>query len=258
MFSRRILKAITALLAGITLFSSCADDTYKTSSTVVSSSSEISTSAVGLEVESPVDKIQGEVKNVDSQTHLNSSKDSNEKVDEDTSSKGLSENESQEMEPYVKIFAANFDKPFQVTTDLDQNSIGWFSFWRIYEENQLKVNTAGYCTISEKELSTYVLTRFGISDYKYTDITPAYDNKKDEYQFYPLGEDSLNDIQIVDTRYNDDNSIEYVINITTNPMSNEQPSSKVKKTIKYKFVIKSNNGSYYLQAVNALYWLDEL
>lgn len=164
----------------------------------------------------------------------------------------LSETELTKLKQYVEIFAQSFDSPFRSTDDLDQNSIGWFAFWRIYEDQGIDTNSEGFCIISEADFKAYILTRFGIDNYEYTDLTPVYDSEKKEYQFYPLGEGSLNDVQVVDFQVSDNDTVECVVNITTNPMSDEQTVSAVSRTLKYRFKLESADDVYYLQAVEAL------
>jgi len=173
------------------------------------------------------------------------------KTEKDTVSQlNFSTEDQERLANYVEKYAAAFDVPYHSTDEIDENIIGWFSFWQIWEENDSVTDEEGYFPIAKETLRSFVFARFGIEEFEYPDILPIYDADKGGYQFYPVGEGSLNEIIIEDTTYNDDNTVIYTIMITTYPMDYPflQPTSK---RLTYTFSVEAVEGRYYLQAISA-------
>lgn len=163
----------------------------------------------------------------------------------------LTQEHQQKLDEYAISFAETFYSPFDAIDMLDQELIGQFSFWKIYEETE-ETNEEGICPIPKEKLCTYIQTHFDISGYDYPGVFPEYDSQTQSYLFYPLGEGSLVTASIVQVEDVGEDIVCYTMEMSKESMSpGENPERSQSWISTYQFRLLEVADSYILQAVSA-------
>ena len=163
----------------------------------------------------------------------------------------LTQEQRQELDRYAVSFAETFYSPFDSADALDQELIGQFAFWKIYEETE-ETNAEGICPIPKEKLLTYVQKHFGISGYDYPEALPEYDSQTQSYLFYPLGEGSLVTASIAKVEDVGEDMVCYTMEMSKESMSpGENPERSQSWISTYQFRLLEVADSYILQAVSA-------
>lgn len=160
---------------------------------------------------------------------------------------------SQPMKDDVISFIESFPQSFDTTNELDTYSICWFSFWQIWEAGLASSQGDGAYFISSTQLNEYVASHFGIHDLAYPpDAMPRYQPDRDGYDFYPIGEGSMYEVEIEAASMKQD-LVSFDVAVTRQGMSASDPATEPVKRLRYLFQLQTESGgNQILQAVRAV------
>lgn len=138
-------------------------------------------------------------------------------------------------EEYVVNFVSEFSGEYQSANFLGDN-LSHFACWQIYNEQNISTNEFGYINIPEALLKNYITSHFGDIEIDYLE---EYDTETNSYIFYPLGEESLNQVEILNVS-SKNNTLTYHVQVKKLPFSTENGETITLENYYYTFAIEND------------------
>ena len=150
----------------------------------------------------------------------------------------LSEEEKETAREQAKDFAVNFSSEFEDLSGLDNQTVGYFLFWKIYNNSDFSADDGYYTHIPLETLRSYAKDYFGAENWKYEGDIPEYSAEDDSLLFYPGGGGYRYTAEILEESY-DFEAGEAVYRILLTHVSIGEGTPKI-KTLNYTFKIVKN------------------